>query len=199
MTPQDVLEAIVEGLKQSTAFDGGDYATESLDLEGTNNRYKQPIVTLQPATAARADQWNTDLVGYTTDDAGNQTGRIFEAVFEMDIQTDLWVAGGNTQLDATSLGGDLQQALFQYDSQLVGDPLPDGAGGTADDIREFGVGDGTRADDLAGPGVRRWRQDLSAMFVDRVTTDDEYVEVVDTPTDGSATGDDDVAIELTVS
>lgn len=201
MTPQEVLDAIVEALTQSTAFTGGDYSTEELDPQGAGNRYTQPVVTLQFTGGARADQWNTDLVGYTTDDQGNRTGKIYEPTWEnVGIQADIWVAAGNTQLDATELGGNFKQALYWHDSQGPDIPLPDGNGATADDIKEFSVGEGRRQDDLAGPGVRRWRHDLSLTFVDRVTTDEEYVEVVDTPTDGSATGGDgdDVAIELTV-
>lgn len=196
MTPQDALDAIVRALQQSSAFAGGDYLTEELDPEGAGNRFDQPIVSLQPVSSIRADQWNTDLVGYVTDDAGNQIGRIFEAIFEMDVQADIWVAAGNTQLDATSLGGDLAQALYRYDSQMVGKAFPAEGGGTLDDVKHFQVREGRRQDDLAGPGVRRWRHDLDIDFVDRVTTDEEYVEVVDTPQSGSATGGDSVAIEL---
>ena len=202
MTPQEVLDAIVRGLKDATAFTGGDYSTQQLDPAGAGSRFSQPVVTLQPVSTIRNDGWNTDLVGYTTDGQGNQTGRIFEAVFEMDVQIDLWVASGNAQLDATALGGDLQRALFQYDSSVVGQLLPDGDGGTVVDIEQVTVGDGSREDDLSGPGVRRWRQSLSVRFHERLTTDAEYVKVVETPASGTATGgsgSDGVAIELTVS
>lgn len=201
MTPQEVLDAIVRGLKESATFSGGDYSTQELDPSGAGNRFEQPIVTLQPTGTVRADQWNTDLVGYTTDANDNRTGRIFEAVFDMDVQLDIWVAAANTDLDASTLGGDLQRALFQHDSSMVDRPFPDGNEGTIDAISEFVVGDGRRQDDLSGPGVRRWRQDLSARFTSRVTTEDEYVEEVDTPTDAEASGGDgdDIAIELTVS
>jgi len=202
MTPQDVLDAIVRTLEQSSVFSAGGYSTEELDLEGTNNRLPQPFVSLQPTSTVRADQWNTDRVGYTTDDQGNRTGEIYEATFDpMDVQADIWVAAGNTQLDATALGGDFKRALYRHDSQGPGEPFPDGDGGTADDIEQFLVGEGRRQDDLAGPGVCRWRHDLTVAFTMRVTTDAEYVEVVETPTSGTATGDsgDGVAIELTVS
>ncbi|MFC7323246.1 hypothetical protein ACFQMF_01500 [Halorubrum rutilum] len=200
MTPQDVLDAIVAALTQSTAFDGGDYITEEIDAPGANSRLKQPVVELQFIAGARAEQWNTDRVGYTTDDSGNRTGEIFEPTWEdVEIQADIRVAAGNAQLDATELGGNFERALYRHDSQGPDIPLPDGAGGTADGIEEFLVGDGRRQDDLAGPGIRRWRHDLTVTFTDRVTTDTEYVEVVETPTSGTASGGDDVAIELTVS
>lgn len=201
MTPQDVLDAIVAALTHSTAFDGGDYITEEIDAPGANSRLKQPVVELQFIAGARAEQWNTDRVGYTTDDSGNRTGEIFEPTWEdVEIQADIRVAAGNAQLDATELGGNFERALYRHDSQGPDIPFPDGNGATADDIEDFSVGEGRRQDDLAGPGVRRWRHDLSLMFTDRVTTDEEYVEVVDTPTGSSATGGDGdgVAIELTV-
>jgi len=198
MTPQEVLDAIVRGLKESATFSGGDYSTQELDPSGAGNRFEQPIVTLQPTGTVRADQWNTDLVGYTTDANDNRTGRIFEAVFDMDVQLDIWVAAANTDLDASTLGGDLQRALFWHDSQMVDRAFPDGDGGTVEEIDEFLVEEGRRQDDLSGPGVRRWRQELSLLFHDRLTTDEEYVETVETPTDSTASGGDDVAIELTV-
>ena len=200
MTPQDVLDAIVAALEQSATFNGGDYITQELDPEGAGTRFAQPIVELQFTGGARADQWNTDFVGYTTDDAGNRTGKIYEATFDpMDVQADIWVAEGNASLDATELGGNFEEALYYHDSQGPDVPFPDGDGGTVDDIEEFLIGDGRRQDDLAGPGVRRWRHDLQVTFTMRVTTDAEYVEVVETPTSGTASGGDDVAIELTVS
>ena len=200
MTPQDVLEAIVRALQQSDVFSAGGYQTEQLDLEATNNRLPQPFVSFQPVSKVRADQWNTDRVGYTTDADGNRTGEIYEATFDpMDVQADIWVAEGNASLDATELGGNFEEALYHHDSQGPDVPFPDGDGGTVDDIEEFLIGDGRRQDDLAGPGIRRWRHDLTVAFTMRVTTDAEYVEVVETPTSGTASGGDDVAIELTVS
>jgi len=198
MTPEEVLNTIIRGLRDSAAFTGGDYSTEELDPAGAGNRFEQPIVTLQPTGTIRNDQHNTDLVGYTTDANGNRTGRIFEAIFDMDVQLDIWVAAGNDQLDASELGGDLQRALFWHDSQMIDRPFPDGDGGTVEDIDEFLVEEGRRQDDLSGPGVRRWRQDLSLLFHDRLTTDEPYVETVQTPRDGTGSGGDDVAIELTV-
>lgn len=199
MTPQEVLDALVRGLEQSAAFSGGTYASQELDPQ-VINRLDQPLVELQPIASVRADQWNTDFVDHATDDQGNHIGRIYEATFDADIQIDIWVASGDDQFDATVLGGQLKRALYRYDSQMVGDPLPDGNGGAVGDIETVGVGNGRRQDDLAGPGVRRWRQDLSVEFVERVNTAQEYeaedyIATVDSPSDGDLTGGVDVAIE----
>ena len=201
MTPKEVLEALVEGLQQSSAFSGGGYASEQLDLEGINNRLAQPIVVLQPIASVRAEQWNTDLVGFATDDQDRQIGRIYEAIFDADVQIDIWVAAGDDQLDATDLGGDLKRALYRYDSQMVGDPFPDGKGGTVDDIEDFRVGDGRRQDDLSGPGVRRWRQDVSVEFVERINTaqeygEEDYVATVDIPSDGDLIGGTTASVSI---
>jgi len=54
-----------------------------------------------------------------------------------------------------------------------------------DDIRDFDVGTGQRADDLSGPGVRRWRHESSMRYVSRVASTDgiQPFETIVTPTD----------------
>jgi hypothetical protein len=59
------------------------------------------------------------------------------------------------------------------------------------------VGDGERADDLSGPGIRRWRQSLFVNFTDTINTVEEYgpadyAATVDSPGSGDfSSGDGD--------
>lgn len=191
MTPEDVLQAIVRALQNSPEFDGGDYITHEADLDGEDNRLEQPFVSLQPIGQVRATEWDSDRVGFTTDANGDRTGRIFRASWEMQVQATIVVAAGNTQLDASTLGGNFQTALLAYDSQQTADPFPDGDGGTVDEIESFTVGDGERDDDLAGPGLRRWRQELAVRFYDERVVDESgaTITTVATPNSSDLTTD----------
>ncbi|MDY6780941.1 MAG: hypothetical protein SV760_10480, partial [Halobacteria archaeon] len=122
-------------------------------------------------------------------DQGDRTGRIYEATWEMAIEAHVVVAAANDQYDVTDLGFDFQQALFPYDAKNAPDPLPDpDSTGTLDDVKHFVVGDGESDDDLAGPGKRRWRQELAATFVaETKRTDDPTVTDIQT-SDTSETG-----------
>lgn len=191
MRPGEVLTAIARALQDSATFSGGAYINHLADFDNGDAGLQQPIVELQPVGKIRADAFDSDRVGYTTDQNGNQTGRIFQVDWEMEIQVDLYVAAGNTDLNATSLGYDLESALLPYDSKQQAQAFPDGDGGTIADITHFRVGEGRREDDLGGEvAARRWRQDLAAHFHDQTSTSETAVTTVATPqSDEMTTGD----------
>ena len=198
MTPEDVLQAIVRALQNSTAFDGGSTITHEADLDGEDNRLVQPWVELTPIGQVRATEWDSDRVGFTTDDSGDRTGRIFRASWSMDVQATATFAAGNDSYDANTLGGNFQTALFPYENQQEDKPFPDGDGGTVDAITSFVVGDGEVDNDLAGPGLRRWRQELAVDFyAERVVDEsDAQITTVATPSIDELSSDDEQDAEL---
>jgi hypothetical protein len=184
MRPQEALESVVRAIEQSTAFDPNDIITDEFDPEGRNNRLQTPFVVVLPVGTVRDDAFNTDRVGFVTDQQGNREGEIYEAVFEIDIQIDIYLAAGDDR-QVTELGGRLRRALFTHDSSGINAPFPDDGTDIVDDIRDFDVGTGQRADDLSGPGIRRWRHESAMRYVSRVKVTDDIVpfETIDTPTD----------------
>jgi len=186
MRPQEALAAVVRAIQTSPFFDPGDIITDEFDPEGRNNRLETPFVVVLPVGTVRDQSVNTDRVDFITDDSGSRVGEVYEAVFEMDIQSDIYLARGDDR-NVTTLGGRLRRALYQHDSAAIADPFPDDPddADVVDDIRDFDVGTGQRADDLSGPGVRRWRHESSMRFVSRVATTDgiQPFETVVTPTD----------------
>jgi len=192
-TPTDVLDAIVEAVKQSTAFDGGSYFTQQIDLDGTNSTLEQPVVSVKIVTNPRVTAWDSDLSGYVTNDAGDRVGRIYEATWEMEAEAHILVAAAS-DLDTRTLGQEFQQALFPYDAKHSPDPLPDPDGGTMTDISHFEVGDGEPDDDLAGPGKRRWRQELAVTF-SAETRRTDYPTVTDISTPDAPASHSDSASE----
>ena len=154
MRPQEALAAVVRVIRTSPFFDPGDIITDEFDPEGRNNRLETPFVVVLPVGTVRDQTVNTDRVDFVTDDTGSRIGEVYEAVFEMDIQSDIYLARGDDR-NVTTLGGRLRRALYQHDSAGVGDPFPDDPDDSdvVDDIRDFDVGTGQRADDRSGPGV----------------------------------------------
>lgn len=191
MTPEDVLQAIVRALEASDEFTGGDYITHEFDPEGTDNRLQQPIVSFNIPSNPRTTEWDSDLAGYLTDDTGQQQGRIFRPTWEMQIDVAITLAAGNDALDASVLGGQFQQALLPHDSALFSNPFPDGDGGVVEEIEDFTVGNGQRMDDLAGPGLRRWQQELAVTWYHEITTDDPALTEVTIATPSDMSEDDD--------
>lgn len=189
--PDTILDGIVAALKQSTAFDGGGYATRELDLDSENNRLEQPVVVLKPLSSSRVEAWDSDLIGYTTDDAGTRTGRIYAAAWNMAIEAHILVASGHDSLDARSVGLDFVEALLRYDDQQTGDDLPDGDGGTLD-VDHFSIGDGEPDNDIGGVGIRKWRNELEVHFeaFTRKTSDPVITDIVAVDPDSN----DDIVI-----
>jgi hypothetical protein len=111
----------------------------------------------------------------------------------MQMQLDIYLAAGDDR-NVTTLGGRLRDALLTFDSAGLNSqfppPTPSADPSLPDDIRDFNSGTGQRADDLSGPGVRRWRHTAEMRFVsrikttdvERVPTDVPFTEIV-TPTD----------------
>lgn len=200
VNPQVILNGIADVVTSETAVTA--VLTRELDLQGTDSSLSSPFGELQLISEDRIRAFNTDFIDYVLDDSGNRIGRLYEAEFDSELQLDVYVAAGSDAHDATTLGYRLQRTLRQYDSQERADPLPDASGSPIEDVVGFRVGDGTRADDLSGRGIRRWRQTLRVRFVDVIDTTVEYGEMdyvatVDTAHAGDMTGGDgdDVLIE----
>jgi len=193
MTPTEVLEAIGRALQDTGQFTGGSYINHLADWEHGDAGLKQPVVVIQPVGRIRSDAHDSDLVGYTTDANGDRTGRIFQADWEMEVQLDIYVAGGNPNLDEKQLGHDLETALLPFDSKRQLSKFPDGDGGVVDAITHFRVGEGRPEPDTGGEmTARRWRQDLMVHFHDQATTTDDQITTVATAnSDEMETGDSD--------
>lgn len=194
MRPDEVLNAIIRGLKDASEFQGGDYIAHEMDAEGSDNRLEQPIVTLNVESNPRATEWDSDLVGYWEDDQGQRQGRIFRPSWDMTVDAFVIVAAGNDSLDASALGGKFQNALLNYDSQVLRGDFPDGSGGIVEEIESFTVGDGERQDNLGGPGLRQWRQTLSVTFYHEIRTDDTVIDTVIVPMPEDTDNNDDFTV-----
>jgi len=202
--PDTVLKSIKTAIKQSGRLPNStSYATFELDSTGAQSNVRPPIVEITNTSTIRSRPHNTDFSGFATDNAGNHIGRIYDALFEMEIQIDVWTAAGD-DYDQKEIGGAVRRALYQYDSVQVDDKLPDPSDPdtTLGDIDYFTVDEGSPANDLSmTPALRRWRQSGEVWFRERVNTAEEYgaddfIASVKTPADGDSAQGTDVAITL---
>jgi hypothetical protein len=202
--PHTVLDSMTTALKESDSIpDATSYATFELDTDGGQSNVRPPVIEVTIIDTVRSRPHNTDFVDYATDGNDNHIGRIYHALFEMQFQIDVWTAeGGN--FNHYDLGNTMQRALYRYDANGRGDPLPDPDDPQTrlDDIDRFTIGDGSPANDLSmTPALRRWRQTGEVWFHEEINTateygPEDYVVSVVGPSDGNMESGDDVAIEF---
>jgi len=149
-----------------------------------NDNTGLPATIIQPLTEAQISNFNTDRVGFVTDDDGNRVGRVFNSEYRLDLQIDIWVAE-QSDYDERTLGNNLYKALYEYSSSGPSKSL-------ADEVWRFRVGDGTTANDLTtSPVLRRWRQDFTLWAYHRFDTTEDYVSSVNYPSELSSSDGED--------
>lgn len=200
--PDTVLRSVKTALKESGRMpDSMSYSTFELDTEGDQSNVRPPVVEITVISSIRSRPHNTDFAGFATDENGNHIGRIFHALFEMELQIDVWTAEGGS-FNPHDIGEEVRKSLYRYDSHQFSDSLPDpdAPSNALGDIDYVSVGDGSVENDLSmTPALRRWRQTMEIWFHEEINTAEEYgaedfiVDVV-SPSDGSFEAGTDVAI-----
>lgn len=179
--PPTVVDAVAQGLKTTGRFpDTTTFLTRMADERGVDASATTPIVVANEVTTTRVDNHSENLVDYVYDETGAQIGRVWEFVFRMRLEVDIFTAAGDSRHSMSDLASQLEHALFRYDAAARGDLLPDptaplDSGETLGDVTEVMVGDGEPADDLTmSPSIRRRRQTIHIRFIDRLNEVDEY-------------------------
>lgn len=202
MRPDKVLDAIARALQDSGRLPTEmSYLTREADVSGQDANIDLPLTEIQVVSNIRANRHNTDFVDWSTNASGEHIGKIFEAVFGMRVQIDIWTVPGGGY-DPHALGHDARLCLYEYDAAQRGVSFLDEGGNPIEDIKYFVLGDGEPVPDFASDyTVRRWRMDAHVEFVEVVDTASEYVEeypikTADTPSASAGVAGTDVAIEL---
>lgn len=200
--PDTVLRSIKTALQESDRLpDPVSYSTFELDQDGGQSNVRPPVVEITVINSVRSQPHNTDFVDYATDGSGNHIGRIYHALFEMDVQIDVWTAEGG-QYNPHDIGEDVRRSLYRHDTHQYGETLPDPEtpSSALESVDYFTVDDGSVENDLTmTPALRRWRQTAEVWFHEEINTATEYgaedyvVNVV-SPSDGSFEAGTDVAI-----
>lgn len=199
------LETVLNGISVAMETAVPDLTTAlPREADPTDNTVSWPHGEILIVSNVRSSPYNTDLVGYATDSNGNQIGRIYDALFDIELQLNVWIAVPSDAWDVQSLGNQLRRGMYKYDNGRISpDPLPDGSGGTLDTVSNFTIdGGGELPVEEENPPLRGYQLTVSFRFSDRIDTSVEYgemdyVETVDHPSDGDLTGGTEVAIEYT--
>lgn len=173
----DVLEALARALRQSSRL--SDIATineRETDMGGSGAYQEFPLIEFLVLSEDRAD---VAFVGYIRDDDGNEIGEIYEKLVNLDVEITLWTISASDH-DAVSLGDEIETTLDRYDADVYGEPLPDGDGGGIAEIT-LTAGEGRESNTSAPSGgsvySRRWQQQVSLSYTQRVRTTDEFGEL----------------------
>lgn len=196
VSPRESMEAVAQAIANAGTLPSElSVLLHEADPENDDADVDLPLLEIQPITVDNVVVDNTDLVGFTEDNYGNQTGRIYSSEYEMGIQLDLWTAASDDTYDPDTLGRQLRDALYPYSSYGPGQDLTDENGDPLQAITYFRLGDGERSDGLLEtPTVRRWSQEIELWASEEFRTDEDYIVTVDTPQDGdlSDTNGDDI-------
>lgn len=175
--PETALNGVVTALKESDRLPSATtYSVYEIDSDGAQANLRPPIVEVTTTDTVRSNTHNTQFVDTATDNDGNDIGRIYEAQFDMQFQIDVWTAEQG-DWDPYELGQSVRYALYQYDAQQRGDPLPDPDDPTQQlpEVSRMELSDGGVRNDLSmTPALRRWRQTGELWFHETVNTAEEY-------------------------
>jgi len=204
--PGTVLRSIKEAIKDSDRLPSAtSYGTFELDFQGGQANVRPPVVEITTVDVIRSDTVNTDFVGYSQDENGNDIGRIYRAGFEMPVEVRIVTAEGG-DYDPVDMGGKVRLALYRYEDRQEHDPLPDPDGtGILADVTHFELGDGGTDDDFGmTPALRGWRQEIDVWFEEVIDTaeeygEEDYVVTVDSPKAGEEEAGTTIAIVYDVS
>jgi hypothetical protein len=173
MRPQEVIEAVVDAVKSSGRLpDRTNYVGYEPNID--TESIKLPLLEVVTVTSARIAEHNTDEVGTITDDEGNEVGRVFDALYQLTIEVNVWTAQGSKH-DPNVLGDSVYTALYDYDSAGPSKEL-------ADDVWRVRLGDGGPDEDFTtSPTLRRWSQEVDIWAYETFTTDEDYIVDVSVP------------------
>jgi hypothetical protein len=134
------------------------YIIHEADTEGAHANVSLPLIEFQILDTSRDDLNNSNLTDFVFNSNGEKVGRIFELKWEMQLQMNVWTVGGSDH-DADTLGQVLRTVLYDYDTLGPDETFQDERGEPVQDIWNFKLQNGERADDLTQtPTIRRFRQ-----------------------------------------
>jgi len=166
--PKELIEGVLWTLQQHPDIpDSASYVGYTPDINSES--IKLPVVEVSMGPQVRLREENTDFVGFKTDDNGNQIGRIFEALYTLELNVAVWTAQGS-KYSPRDISDSVRDALYSHDIAGPGEPLVHPDFGPIDEVWSFDILEGSHTDDLTtSPTLRRWQQDVS------VSASEQYV------------------------
>jgi len=188
--PQGLIEAVLVTLQNESELPSAanfvgytpDIASESIKL---------PVIEVSPGPQEQISEMNTDLVGYTTDDAGNRTGKIYESLYTLELNVAVWTAHGS-KFSPRDISDTVREALYAHETAGPNEPLRNPDGSPVDEVWRFAMQEGEQTDDLTtSPSLRRWQQTLLVSASEQYVTDSDAppIEQIDIADEITSSGD----------
>jgi len=197
--PQELLHSIYLSIEESVGSDLPqelDTVFHTADQRGSDSDKNLPLLEFNILSTDRIANSNTDFVGFVKDDEGNEVGRIYDMLYSMQIQIELWTAQGS-EYDPNYLGSAIRESLYPHDSKAYGKPFVDTQGNPLSSVWKFKLLTGGRNDDImTTPTARKWEQNVRIWSYERFDTTEDYITNVDYPSAGDyKVSDNDVVID----
>lgn len=120
-----ILESLVVASRQSDALPSAvTYSTIELDAEGDHSNVSPPIIEFKVDTLERDQSRNSERVGVTTDDDGNEEAYVYTVWFTAVIDVEVLTVT-NTSITHRELENGLQKSLYPYDAHGLNKQPPD--------------------------------------------------------------------------
>jgi hypothetical protein len=157
VSTQEVIDAIIYALESSDVVtDDASYIDHDPDI--TTEAIKLPVIQVSPNIKNRISDENTDFIGLVDGESENSVKEVYEALYTLDVTIAAWTAEGS-QYSGRKIQESITEALFEYETSGMNEPLKKSNGSAIDDIWRFTVQTGEQNDDLnTTPTLRRWRK-----------------------------------------
>lgn len=157
VSTQEVIDAIIYALETSDVVtDDASYIDHDPDI--TTEAIKLPVIQVSPNTKNRISDENTDFVGLKEGESDNTVIEVYEALYALDVTIAAWTAEGS-QYSGRGIQESITEALFEYETSGMNEPLKKSDDSVIDDIWRFAVQTGEQNDDLnTTPTLRRWQK-----------------------------------------
>jgi len=167
--PNEIVDAIIFEVQDSGRMpETASYIDRIPDID--TDALKLPIIEVSLLDTTSLTSFNSDFVGYRTNDSGDEIGRIYDSDYLATIEASLWTAQGS-KYNPEILSNDLRTLLYEFDTNVGQATLRHPDLGDLDEVWRFSLESGTHTDDLTTtPPLRKWTETISVYAIEEHTT-----------------------------
>lgn len=167
---QELIEAVIYSLEQSEEIpDRTSFIDHVPNID--TEAIKLPVISVYPGDKTYLSDANSDFVQFTTDGDGNQTGRMYESLYTVEVTIAVYTAEGS-QFSARAIMDSVRDKVFTHESSGLQKPLRNPDDSIIDDVWRVAIQSGEQNDDFGtSPTLRRWEQTITIQAGETFTTE----------------------------
>jgi hypothetical protein len=136
---------------------------------------KLPILHIEIIDRSEIGSLNTDFIEYYKDDNGNDIGKVYESMFDVNLEISVWTAQGSRH-DPREIGNYVRDEIYTYTKKGPEKKLVSPNGETLDEVWHVTLDEAFHTDDMGtSPVLRRWQQNV------RVRASEQFIQNVEKP------------------